>query len=170
MVAREALFELCDGRLKVVLAVGEAAATDHHVAQAGEIRLSDVLIAIAHLPHGHGGQRHGAVQQRLQRRGHAIAVQREAEQQQIALQDLIQDVPHVVVMDACAAVALAGKAASAVFDMFVDHINDMDILRRRRLHPFQECAGDVQGVAVFTLGTSVKNKNLHGLTSFSILS
>ena len=83
----------------------------------------------AHLPHGHGGQRHGAVQQRLQRRGHAIAVQREAEQQQITLQDLIQDVPHVVVMDACAAVALAGKAASAVFDMFVDHINDMDILR-----------------------------------------
>ena len=50
VVAREALFELCDGRLKVVLAVGEAAATDHHVAQAGEIRqLSTYLFAFANI-------------------------------------------------------------------------------------------------------------------------
>jgi hypothetical protein len=73
-------------------------------------------------------------------------------------------------MDAGAAIPLASKAASAVFDVFVDYINDMDILRQLCLHPFQESAGDVHCVAPFPLGTSVKNKNLHGLTSFFILS
>lgn len=167
VVGGEALLELRDGGLEVVLAVGEAAAADHQVAEVREVGLADVLVAVADFAHGHGGQGHGAVQQGLQRGGHAVAVQREAEQEEVAFEDLLQDGLHVVVVDAGAAVDLAGEAAGAVFDVAVDDVDHVDFLGCGILHALQEGTGDVHGVALVPLGTSVENKYLHFIPPFS---
>ena len=50
-----------------------------------EVRLTNVLVAVTHALHRHAGERQGSVHERLERRGHAVAVQREVEQQEVAL-------------------------------------------------------------------------------------
>ena len=57
------------------------AVADHHIFQVAEIRLTDVLVAVADLLHCHRRQRQGAVKQRFQRRGHTVAIERIAPNQ-----------------------------------------------------------------------------------------
>ena len=166
MVSGKAQLELRHGGFKIVPAVGKTAATDHEIPKVGEVRLSDVFISLADLLHCHGGQRQCAIQQGLERRGHPVAVQREAPDQQIASKDLVQNLPHIVVMDAGSAVSHTGKAAGAVFDVLVDHMDDMYLLGRSRLHPIQKGTGDVHGVAVLPFGTSVQYKDFHSLSPY----
>ena len=64
-------------------------------------------------------------------------------------------------MDAGAAVSHTGKASGTVFDVFVDHMDDMVLLACRFVHSVQKDAGDVHGVALLPLGASVQYKNLH---------
>jgi hypothetical protein len=66
-------------------------------------------------------------------------------------------------MDAGTAVHFADKAAGAVFDMAVNYVDHMDLLRRGFPHAFQKSPGDVHGVALFPLGAAVQYENLHGL-------
>ena len=53
VTAGEAEFELRDSRLKVVTAVRKAASADHQVAQAREIGLAGMFVAVARLPYRH---------------------------------------------------------------------------------------------------------------------
>ena len=78
MPLREEEFELCHRRLKVVFAVGEAAAADHQIAKMRKIRLTHMLVPVADLLHGHTRKRQDAVNDRFQRCGHAIAIERKA--------------------------------------------------------------------------------------------
>ena len=64
-------------------------------------------------------------------------------------------------MDTRTAISHTRKAAGAVFDVLVDHMDDMYLLVRRFFHSFQKSAGHVHGIAVLPFGAPVKNKNLH---------
>ena len=97
-----------------------------------------MLVALAAFSHGHGGKRHGSIQQRLQRRRKSIAVQRKAEQQQVAFQHFSKKGAHIVAVTAGSAVALAGKAAGAVFDVPVDHVDQLHVLRGFPGHSLQK--------------------------------
>lgn len=115
---------------------------------------------------GHGGQWQGPVDQIFQHGGHPIAIQGEAEQQQIAGQHLLQDLPHIVVDPAMPAIVFAGKAASAEGNAPVGHLHGLYLLGRKLVHARQKGPGDVHGVAFFLLGASVKHKNFHAAPSF----
>ncbi len=83
--------------------------------------------------------------------------------QKIAVQNLLQNRFHIVIMDAGAAVSHTGKAASAVFNVLIDGMDDVYILRCRFLHAVQKCTGDVHRIAIIPLGAPVQNKYLHWL-------
>ena len=147
-------------------AVGKSAAADHQIFQVGEIRLTHMLIALAHLPHGDAGQRQSAVDQVFQHGGHPIAVKRKAEQQQITCQNLLQNGAHIVLVTAHAAVAHTGKAPGAECNVPVDDMDQLNLLGRRILHSIQEGTGDMQCIAAVSLRASVKNQNFHFSCSF----
>ena len=152
--------------LKILAAVGKAAAADHEIAEAGKVRLAHMLVALAHLHHGHAGQGQHAVDDGLQRRGHAVAIEGEAEHQQIALEDLLQDGLHIVPVDAGPAVVHAGKAAGAGFDMLIHGVEKPHLLFSRLPHPLQKGPGDAESVALLPLGTAVQNQDPHAFSSF----
>ena len=120
-----------------------------------------MLIAVPDLSHGHGGEGQSPVQQGFQMGGHAVGIEGEAPDQELAVQDLLQDLPHIVVVDAGPAVAHAGEAACAVFDVPVDDVDRGDLLGLLLPHPLQKGPGDMQGVAVFPFWAAVQNQNLH---------
>jgi hypothetical protein len=68
-------------------------------------------------------------------------------------------------MDTLSAVALTDETARAIFDMFVDNINDVNLLRSGFFHAVKECSGDVHRIAFVTLGTAVQNKYFHSVFS-----
>ena len=164
-VMREAQLELLHRRLEVMLAVREAAAADHQIFQTTEVRLTDVLIAVADLLHRHGRQRQDTVEKRLERRGHPVAVERIAPDQQVAVEDRLQYPAHIVVVDTGAAVAHTTEASSAVFDMLIDRMDDGDVIPVGLVHPLDERAGDVHGVALVPLRAAVEHQYLHPFTS-----
>lgn len=55
-------------------------------------------------------------------------------------------------MDTLSTVTLAGETASAIFDMLVDNINDVDFLRSRFFHAVKERSCYVHRVAFLRLG------------------
>ena len=161
VVVRERELELRHGWLEVMLTVRETAAANHQVAQTGEIRLADMLVAVTDLLHRHAGQGHRTVEEGLQRCRHAVTIERKTEHQQVAVQDFLQNRPHIVVVDTGAAIALASEASHAVFDMFVDNMNQLYLLFRHLIHAFQEGSGNVQSVAFLPFGATIKNKDSH---------
>ena len=72
--------------------------------------------------------------ERLEQGWHAVAVQREVEQQHIAGQDFVKDVAHVVVVDARASVVHARETSRAVLDVLVDDVDDAHVLLRYIAH------------------------------------
>ena len=74
---------------------------------------------------------------------------------------MVQDLPHIVIMDAGPAVSHTGKTSATVFYVFVDYMDDMYILMRCFIHPLKKGSGDVQGVTVLPFGASVQNKDLY---------
>ena len=142
-------------------AVGEAAAANHQVAQAGEVGLAGMLVTLADFPHRHRRERHRTVEQCFQRCRHTVAVQRETEKQQVAIKNLFQNLTHVVVVDAGASISFTCEAAGAVLDVSIDDMNERDLLRRSLLHSVKECARDVYGVALLPLGAAVEYEYFH---------
>lgn len=124
MVAGKEQLELLHGGLEIVGAVGETAAADHDETQVGRIRPGIVLIALAHLAHGHGSKGKNAVDEGLQRAGHAVAIQGIAHQQHVAGLDFFQHAGHVVPVDAGSAVAPAGEAAGTGLNVQIGHVED----------------------------------------------
>ena len=118
-------------------------------------------IAPVHLFHCHRGQGEGSVNEIFKPCGHSVAVERIAEQQQVAAQHLLQNLTHIIVDGAMSAVVFADKAAAAKLDMLVSHINRTDFLRGSFSHAVQKCTGNVHGIAFLFLWTSVKNKDFH---------
>lgn len=100
-------------------------------------------------------------------RRHFVAVKRVTEQQKIALQHFAEKFFHVIVMDALSAVTLTSETARAIFDMLVDNIDDMNILRSDFFHAINERPCYVHFVTFFTLGTAVQNKYFHSDLSLS---
>ena len=161
MTVRKHKLELPDGGLKIAAAVRKTAAADHQIPEVRIVALADVNIAPVHLRHRHGGKRQHPVDKVFQHSRHPVAVERKAEEQQIACKHPLEKPAHIVVDDAAPSVSLAGEAAAAEFDVPVDHVDDLDLLRRGLIHALQKCAGDVHGIAALPLWAAVKNKYSH---------
>jgi hypothetical protein len=69
--------------------------------------------------------------------------------------------PQIIIYDASSAVILAGETAVAKLDVLVDHINSVNLMGGNFFPAVQKCTGYVQGIAFFSLGASVENKNFH---------
>ena len=106
-------------------------------------------------------QRRRYTEKRLHRRGHTIAVEWEAPNEQIAVEDFLENVAHIVIVNTVAAVSHTGKAALAVFNMLVDRVDKAHFVLRHLVHPVQESAGNVHGVAVFFFGAAVDDEYFH---------
>ena len=85
--------------------------------------------AVVLLHHVHLHQRDRAVHHRLQVRRHGVAVQREAEDDQVRAAVQVQD-PVLVVLDHAVAVPAlpAAEAAHAGGNLFLDHVDDIDLV------------------------------------------
>ena len=156
--------ELHRYRFKVVAGVWESAAADHRVAKAAVIRLCGVFITVAVFLHFYAVQRQRPVDQPLERRRHAVAVERKAEQQQIAGQDIRQNLLHIVLTDTAAA-AHTGEAPPARLNHPVNRADGLHLDRQNIAHAVEKSARQAHGVALFPFGRTVDEQDFHEFCS-----
>ena len=123
-----------------------------------------MLHSAVHFLHAKLNQGNCAVQHGFQVRGHGVAVQRKAPDDQIRFQVCFQNAVLVILLNALAIALLsAAKAAKTGTDILFDHMDDCNIACFFRRKSLQKTGGHAHGIA-FLFGTAVEHQYVHLFT------